>query len=443
MRLKRRLINTLPDSLKRALAVPYDVLQTARADREFRRKRITDRRPAADGPRHIVWVVVDALRSDAVEPAVTPFLASLDGTTDAVAPAPWTFPSVTSMLTGTYPHEHGSMRADTPSEAGLSLPPKLDPEAETLTEVLAGAGFRTYGGFGHDTPFVALSGRFHHHSLFHNLTASAKEVLTDYHDWRTSTDADRTFGYVHLADPHQPVDPPAEYWTRHEVDAAIPDIRTWRYREGSESPAATRYREHRRRLYRATVDYVDDQLADFHDRLPDDTVLVVTADHGEAHWEHTAFDFERFDGTGSVDHGGTPYEAVARVPLLFEGIDLTVDGYVSLVDLVPTFLETLGLHQALRTTGQSLFDPIPDDRVPLIEGTMNGTEKKAVYQGSWKLIAAPDAEAWFELPSEREVVPPGDVAEALTDALPGWDGAAQGTEVSGLVEQRLKDLGYK
>jgi len=53
----------------------------------------------------------------------------------------------------------------------------MDRDRETLTEALAGAGYETYGGFGHDTPFVALAGRFHEHALYHNVTASAEDVL--------------------------------------------------------------------------------------------------------------------------------------------------------------------------------------------------------------------------------------------------------------------------
>lgn len=443
MNLKRRLITSLPPWATRALSIPYDYLQTSRADRTFRSKDLPALTPAPDAPRHMVLVVVDALRGDAVDRDVATMLASMDGTTEAVAPSPWTFPSVTSILTGQYPHEHGTVRAAEDGD-GLTLPPRLDPATETLTEVLAGAGYRTYGGFGHDTPFVALSGRFDDHSLFHNVTASAEEVLDAYLSWRGTVDADRTFGYVHLADPHQPLDPPREYRERHGVDDTIEGLATWRFTDPDDvGRDVDRYREHRRALYRATVDYVDDRLSAFRRRLPAGTVLLVTADHGEAHWEHVAFDAERFDGTGAVDHGGTPYEPVARVPLLVSGLDLATEGYVSLVDLAPTILDSISHPEALPATGRSLFEPVPSDRIPVIEGTMSGTEKKAVYRDRWKLIAAPDAEAWFELPAEREAAPPDDVEAALRAALPAWDGATGVTEVSGLVEQRLQDLGYR
>lgn len=445
MDIKRRLIRRLPDWAKRGLAVPYDRLQTVRADRTFRGKVLAEREPAADAPDHLLVIVVDALRGDAVGRELTPFLAGLSGTVEAVAPSPWTFPSVTSLVTGQFPHEHGTLRPAEPDDSpGLTLPPKLSDEVETLTEVLAGAGYRTYGGFGHDTPFVALSGRFHDHDLAHTVTASAEDVLTKYKRWFTRHRAGRSFGYVHLADPHQPLDPPSAYVQRHDVDLSIDGLQTWRFGDTAATSAeAAHYREHRRRLYRATIDYVDDQIAALVNRLPSEVTLIVTSDHGEAHWEQAALDLDRFDGTGVVDHGGTPYEAVARVPLLVDDWDLEFGDYVSLVDVAPTILDAVGLSGALCSSGYSLFEGVETDRIPVIEGTMSGSEKKAVYHGPWKLVASEDVQVWFELPAEVEATPSAPLKKTLRDALPAWDSSGPGTEVSGVVEDRLADLGYR
>lgn len=467
MGLKERLVDALPPGAKRLLAVPYDLVQTTRADRAFARKPLVSRQPADDAPAHVVVIVVDALRGDAVDPEYAPFMASLDGTTEAIAPSQWTFPSVTSMVTGQYPHEHGSLRPADPEAEGLQLPPKLPGTVETVSEAFAGAGYDTYGGFGHDTPFVALSGRFETHALFHNLTASAADVFSAYRDWLGGRD--RTFAFLHLADPHIPVDPPAAYREKHGVDDGISDLERWRYADVVDpSPDVKRYRDHRKRLYRASVEYVDDELEALTGDLPEDTTMVVTSDHGEAFWEQVALDTERFDGTGAVGHGGTPYEGVARVPLLADGLDpLTAGGeadggekaeeeaeedhwptegatggYVSLVDLAPTLLDLVGLSGALETTGRSLLGTSPSDGMPLIEGTMHGYEKKAVYRDEWKLIAAERASAEFELPAETLTSIPRADREAMEGTLPGWEADDDGTHVSGLVEQRLEDLGY-
>ena len=262
MPLKRSLVEALPPSVKRLLAVPHDYFQTRRADRAFRDRELPELTPDKDAPQHIVVVVVDALRGDTVEEETTPFMASLSGSTAAIAPGTWTFPSVSSMLTGVYPHEHGALHGPSSGDdERMVLPPRMAEDRTTLSEVLAGAGYETYGGFGHDTPFVALSGRFGTHSLHHQINARADDVLSAHLDWLGDHADERTFSFVHLADPHIPVDPPAKYWEAHDIDGDIPDLRNWAYqRDFDPGEAGERYREHRRRLYRASVDYVDDAL---------------------------------------------------------------------------------------------------------------------------------------------------------------------------------------
>ncbi|WP_255197780.1 sulfatase-like hydrolase/transferase [Halorarius litoreus] len=445
-----RVVQRLPDSVKRRLAGPYNRVQTARADREFRRRDRESRQPAADAPRHVVCVVVDALRADAVDPATTPFLATrLAG--EAITPAPWTFPAVTSLVTGRYPHQHGSMRQSDAADRGatdLVVPPTLATEEPTLPELFAAAGYRTYGAFAFHMPFFALGGRFERHALYDD--APADVVLPDFADWVDDHADERTFSYLHLGDLHEPVEPPESYWERFDVDPTIDGLSRWRFRETPDpGPEGERYRDHRRRLYRAAAAYVDDRLAALHDRLPADVALLVTADHGEALWEHAAFDAETFVDSRpayGIDHGGTPYEAIARVPLVTDGLDLRLDGApASLVDVAPTLLDTLGCEDALPATGSSLLRGVPEDRIPLVEACRYGHEKKAAYVDDWKLVVSrgDDAAVGFSLPDEEPTDLPEDVEARLFEALPAWpDGEHPERRVSGMAQQRLEDLGY-
>jgi len=322
----------------------------------------------------------------------------------------------------------------------------MDSDRITITEALAGAGYDTYGGFGHDTPFVALSGRFETHKLYHTINSDATDVLSDYLRWADGRD--RTFAFLHLADPHTPVDPPEMYRRKHEVDDSIDGLDGWRYETDTECDTACRqYRDHRQRLYRASVDYVDDALAEFGAELESifgDPLLMITADHGEAHWEHVGFDLEHFDGSGCVDHGGTPYEAVARVPLVTNA-DWDLDVPLSLVDVPATLADVTGVDLN-DCSGYSLTRDVPSDRVTLIEGGLSGHEKKAVYRNQSKLIASKGhgVESGFSLPDETVVELPDEEYEALTSALPPWPSENEAeTEVSGVVEDRLEQLGYK
>lgn len=452
MNVKRRLVESLPTPVTRLLARPYDRLQTWRADRAFRERGRPTLEPSADAPGHVVCLVVDALRGDAVDEGTTPFMASLDGPTDAVAPSTWTFPSVSSMVTGSYPHEHGALRPPDGGEGEeFTLPPRLPDERLTVPDLYAAAGYDTYGGFGHDTPFIALLGRFATHDLGHQVDSSAAAVLADHRRWIERRDRDATFSYVHLADPHIPVSAPDSYREVHGVDDSIPNLENWEYRSETDPDRdAERYRDHRRRLYAASVDYVDDCLREhvswLEERL-DDLAIVVTSDHGEAMWEQVALDTAVFDGHGCVGHGGTPYEAVSRVPLLSDDLPTgaAAEEPVSLVDLGPTLLGAAGLDDHLSPTGVDLHDPVPRDRRLLVEGTFTPDEIKAVYDGRYKLVASETGAArTFELPDETVVDLDADRLDGLRSALPGWSVDLEaGTGVSGVVGDRLDALGYK
>jgi hypothetical protein len=457
---RRRLVESLPDGVKRRLVGPYNRYLTLRADREFRKRRTErlDRTPGRDAPRHVVCVVVDALRADAIAAADSPFLTAYSRRT-LLAPAPWTFPSVSSLVTGQYPHEHGAIRRSDDADTGatdLVVPPALPAETETLPEAFASAGYDTYGGFAFHMPFFAIGGRFARHAVYDG--ADAEAVLDDFRRWADARADGRTFSYLHLADLHEPVDPPTPYWTRYDVDASIPEITSWDYAADPDPDGAgRRYRRHRKRLYRAALAYVDDQLARLHAdlsrRLDGDVLFVVTADHGEAFWEHAAFDAARFADSRPaycVDHGGTPYESLVRVPLAVDGIGFDAspaddEGRASLVDLAPTLLDAAGLAEDFPATGASLRDAVPRSRVPIVESTRYGHEKKAAYAGEWKLVASKgDGErAGFRLPEEEPAELPPGVESRLAESLPPFpDGESADARVSGMARQRLEDLGY-
>lgn len=182
----------------------YNRWRMFRADRAFRRRDRSFPIENAIDDGHVVVVVVDALRADAINSKSTPFLHNLDGV-EAIAPTPWTYPSVASMMTGRYPHQHGAMRQNDELMTGGgdgSLPPALPEKEMTLPELLDGAGFDTFGAFGFTVPFLALEGRFEAHRLFDRVQATT--VFDAYDDWWTDVSGDRTFAYLHLFELHGP-----------------------------------------------------------------------------------------------------------------------------------------------------------------------------------------------------------------------------------------------
>jgi len=118
----------------------------------------------------------------------------------------------------------------------------------------------------------------------------------------------------------------------------------------------------------------------------DDTIVVVTADHGEEILDH-----------GSVGRGWTLYEESIRVPLVFWSPGrLTADTTaqrVSLVDVAPSLVTLAGLDSAL-TSGDSLFNETAGAwksvelprRIVISELLEGGNLQRSMSVDDWKYI---------------------------------------------------------
>jgi hypothetical protein len=116
-----------------------------------------------------------------------------------------------------------------------------------------------------------------------------------------------------------------------------------------------------------------------------------------------------------------------------------------LVDLPVTFAHVAGIAST-NTSGRSLCERHASDRFALIEGSLSGHEKKAVYHRNFKLLASKGhgVEVGYSLPEEAITDLPDDIHESLRDQLPAWPVENDSeTEVSSVVEDRLEELGYK
>src|SRR5690606_753753 len=110
--------------------------------------------------------------------------------------------------------------------------------------------------------------------------------------------------------------------------------------------------ERLRAIYDSAISYQDQQLGRFIDQLQswgiwDETMLVITADHGEEFFED-----------GRCGHGGSLRDSLIRVPLLvhdpsrFPGGTIVEEGAEG-VDLLPTFLDAAGAPPLADVQGQS------------------------------------------------------------------------------------------
>jgi len=249
--------------------------------------------------------------------------------------APDTQASVASLLTSLPPTSHGTFGPEA----------RLPEAAATLAEQLRDAGYAT-GGLPDD---AAVTGAYGFDQGFDWYPYTP--------DWpggaRQSSAALTLYGLARaaLAPGELPYTPAADQLARAaEHLAANAGERTFTFVHLREPESARD-----RAAYAAAVGQVDGQLGRFFDDLRadgryDDTLIVVTADHGLALGEH-----------GAVGPGGSLYDEQLHVPLLVKlpggaRAGTRVPWQVRQIDVAPTVLDVAGFAPHPTWAGASLFD---------------------------------------------------------------------------------------
>jgi len=379
----------------------------------------------------------------------------------ATAPAPWTLPSVASLLTGSYPSVHGAVGRYPdfyPLRDGVPTAPELLQEGGFQTAAFVNVPFLD--------PVFRLDRGFDVYDYYPSGDTDvrrAAETVEKAIRWIEERESDRPFFLlIHLFDPHMDFDPPEPHLSRflagYEGSMRPPfgDVERYRNRMVPWETAGFA-----RRMYRAEIASVDEGLGRFFAWIEstgraEELVVVVTADHGEEFWDH-----------GNFEHGHTLYEEVVHVPLLVRAPGRSwppeVRGRVSLIDVMPTLLELLGVEGRGAFQGRS-FAPTPEGTLPggeryrLSGAMLYGNEWVAVSGDRWKLALCLDTkrEALFDLqedPRERRDLFQADperaarAAEPLrawlreqTPAAPSPEGKSVNMEEE--VIGKLRALGY-
>ncbi len=394
---------------------------------------------------NLVVYVSDALRTDHVgcygarrihTPTIDELAATGARFDQAVAAAPWTCPSTTSMITGLYPHHHGYLHWDA----------TLDPALPTLFTVAAAHGYET-------ASFV-----FDENYLFRGFpdanVAGTSETLDGVVAWLRAHRDTPFVLWFHSWATHMPYD--VLHAERKEWLEAKKTIMA-----GIQSDSAAALEELRESYARAVERSSEHLLAGFLGELDalglrDDTAIAFLSDHGES-WGERFPDKQAVKGTYHM-HGATLFEEVAEVPLIVSApgrIEPTVVAdQVSLVDLTPTLLD-LGGAPLDGVDGISLL-PLAageagDERDLWIAGTDAGRiSQLCLRRPPWKLLVDVESgeEEAYRLdtdPRERSSVPdevPPELRERLYAELETVDQPELSSEETAAVESRLADLGY-
>ena len=297
-------------------------------------RRPFDSRALAQGTPNVLLITLDTVRADrmgflgstrGLTPALDAFARDATVFTRAYSQAPITTVSHATILSGTFPPFHRVNDFGAPLPASVPYLPAVFHDAGYRTAAFVGSLILdprsgTAPGFdrGFDTFDAGFRMRRPGDDRYQTIERRGDDVVTRALRWMTNRGAGPSFLWVHLFDAHDPYDPPADLkprFTKALYDGEI-----------------------------AAVDRLAGRLVQAAGR---DTIVAITADHGEE------------------THGVFLYDAVLHVPLVLRlpngrSAGARVTQRVRLADLAPTILEAAGLAIPAAMQGQSLLTGADD-----------------------------------------------------------------------------------
>jgi len=175
--------------------------------------------------------------------------------------------------------------------------------------------------------------------------------------WLESIRNRKFFLFIHTYDVHAPYNPPAPYFDLYTKGRCkgehLRPSRSIILRKLNASKLTIEEIDYIMAVYDGGINYVDDQLGKIFEKLnqlgiDDNTIIILTADHGEAFREH-----------GRLGHEYKPYIELVHVPLIMKGSGIPknriYETWVQHIDIVPTILEILNIPQRKEMQGRSIL----------------------------------------------------------------------------------------
>jgi arylsulfatase A-like enzyme len=349
-------------------------------------------------PKNVMLIVMDTNRADSFKtfnpkspvktPAFDAFAAKSLVFENAYNQENWTKPSVATTLSGTYPDTHQTKKDSS----------ALPADMEIISERLKKEGFTTAG-------FVAngyISEKFGFEKgwdTFKNYIrlskpSQAEKVYGDSLNWLKEHKAkgdNKYFLYIQTIDPHVPYrhkgDTTAQYYEGNYTGALGNSISAEKQIAAGKKPPSADDLKWLKAMYYGETTHHDIEMGKFFNELQtmgvlDDTLVIITNDHGEELGEH-----------GKFGHGHSLYEELLRAPFVIHYPPLikpTVlkNEVAENVDIAPTIVDMLGLQPMKQADGMSLVPLMKGEPVqrPYYALSEFMDTKRTIRVGSWKLI---------------------------------------------------------
>ncbi len=315
---------------------------------------------------NVILIVIDALRADHLgcygypretSPYIDVFAKEQALFKHCYTQASWTKPSVASIFTSLYPTMHQTiLRGDA-----------LPDEVTTLAELIHQQGYITYSYvanpslkviFNFNQGFDFFDDYLMRDKLYYvalrnlrkrlpllegiignridwtgrdNIKLANKRIIP----WLKKYKDENFFMYIHYMDPHAPYSPPRPYKNMFPYD-----------KKDNNSKNIS--------LYDGEIRFADEHIGKLFAKLKslgiyDKTLIIITADHGEAFGEH-----------GDYAHGHTIYQEQLWVPLIVKHVEHIPQGriietQVRSIEIMPTILDALNISYAGHLEGTSLL----------------------------------------------------------------------------------------
>lgn len=372
-----------------------------------------DSAPSSEPQPNIVLISVDSLRADHLH--CYGYSRPTSPTIDRLASEGALFEVVTSSSSWTLPAHAALFTALPDSAHGVDRgAKKLLAERRTLAEALQAAGYRTAGvwsgplldprfGFGQGFDDYVSHAEHTEGDWDAAVERSHQEVTgrqtLDKVDALLDSDSEAPFFlFVHLWDVHYDYIPPPPYDTLFDADYSgeVDGRDLVRYLGLGLGDLSKDDLRHLEALYDGEIAWADRQIATLLEKLEtlgvaEETLVVVTSDHGEELFEH-----------GSFGHKRKLFDESIRIPLVMRYPNRIEEGRrlvqsVGIVDVAPTLLELADAEPLPDVLGRSLV-PLLDGREwsrssplvsELVENPQTGESLLAIRSQKWKILLRP------------------------------------------------------